>query len=72
MRQVSLPLHELAFIAATRGLAGAGIGLLLADELPRPVRKALGWTLLGIGAATTVPLAVSVFRHSDETRLERR
>ena len=72
MRQVSLPLHELAFIAATRGLAGAGLGLLLADELPRSARKAIGWTLLGIGAATTVPLAVSIFRHSDERLLERR
>lgn len=66
MREVSLPLHELAFIAATRGLAGAGIALLLADELPRPARKAIGWTLLGIGAATTVPLAVNILRHSNK------
>ena len=64
MRQVSVPLHELAFIAATRGLAGAGLGLLLADKLDPPARRALGWTLLGIGAATTVPLAVSVLRHN--------
>jgi hypothetical protein len=66
MRQVSIPMHELAFIAATRGLAGAGLGLLLADHLPASARKAVGWTLLGIGAASTVPLAVSVLRHSDE------
>jgi len=64
MRQVPVPLHELAFIAATRGLAGAGLGLLLADRLSRPARRAVGWTLLGIGAATTVPIAVSVFRRS--------
>jgi hypothetical protein len=66
MKQVSLPMHELAFIAATRGLAGAGLGLLLADQLPPPARKAVGWTLLGIGAASTVPLAVSILRHSHE------
>jgi hypothetical protein len=66
MRQVSVPLHELAFIAATRGLAGAGLGLLLADQLNPTTRRAVGWTLLGIGAATTVPLAVSVFRHNQE------
>ena len=64
MRQVSVPLHELAFIAATRGIAGAGLGLLLADQLSPTARKAVGWTLLGLGAATTVPIAVSVLRHS--------
>jgi hypothetical protein len=66
MKQVSVPLHELAFIAATRGLAGAGIGLLLADKLNPVARKAVGWTLLGIGAATTVPIAISVFSHRHE------
>jgi hypothetical protein len=67
MRQVSLPLHELAFVAVTRGLAGAGLGLLLADRVPRTARKAIGWTLLGIGAATTAPILVSVIRHSTST-----
>lgn len=66
MRQVTVPLHELAFIAATRGIAGAGIGLLLSEYVPRPARRAIGWTLIGIGAATTVPIAVSVFRHDHE------
>jgi hypothetical protein len=66
MRQVSIPFHELAAIAATRGMAGAGIGLLLADQMAPATRRAVGWTLLGIGAETTVPLLLSVFRHSDE------
>jgi hypothetical protein len=65
MRQVSIPLHELAVIAATRGIAGAGLGLLLADQLAPATRRTLGWTLFGIGAATTIPLALSVFRHSE-------
>lgn len=64
MRQVSIPFHELAVIAGTRGMAGAGLGLLLADQLTPATRRAVGWTLLGIGAATTVPLLLSVFRHS--------
>jgi hypothetical protein len=62
MRHVDIPLHELAFVAATRGIAGIGIGLLLSDQLSPPARRAVGWTLLGLGALTTVPLAVSVFR----------
>ena len=44
--------------------AAHALGLLLADQLSRPARRAVGWTLLGIGAATTVPIAVSVFRRS--------
>lgn len=66
MRQVSLPLHEIGFIAATRGMAGAGLGLLLAEQLPPATRRAVGWTLLGIGALTTVPLLVSVLRRSGQ------
>ena len=61
MRNVDIPLHELAFIAATRGLLGAGIGLLLSDYLRPESRKGVGWTLVALGAVTTVPIAVSVF-----------
>jgi hypothetical protein len=39
---------------------GAGIGLLLADRLSEDQRRAVGWTLLLIGALTTVPLAFEV------------
>lgn len=67
MRQVSLPLHEMAFIAATRGILGAGVGLLLADQLSPSARRAVGWTLFGLGAASTVPVAVSLIRHSRDT-----
>ena len=57
-RDVTLP--ELALIAGTRAMLGAGIGLLLADKIPDEQRKAIGWTLTIIGAATTIPLAVNV------------
>jgi hypothetical protein len=56
--EVSVP--ELGFVAATRGIGGAGIGLLVASALPPDVRRALGWTLLAIGVLTTVPIAASV------------
>jgi hypothetical protein len=64
MRNVDIPLHELAFVAATRGLAGAGLGLLAAGMLEPEARKTVGWTLIGIGALSTVPLLVSVARRS--------
>ncbi|APW59154.1 hypothetical protein [Paludisphaera borealis] len=60
MRETHLSLPELALIAGTRGMAGAGLGLLLADRMSDGPRKAVGWTLLLVGVLTTVPLAIQV------------
>jgi hypothetical protein len=64
MRETRISLPELALVAGTRALLGAGIGLLLADRLPDDRRKAVGWTLLAVGAVTTVPLAFDVLGKS--------
>lgn len=45
MRELQLTVPELAMVAGTRAILGAGLGLLLADRLPEGHRKALGWTL---------------------------
>jgi hypothetical protein len=60
MRETQISLPELALIAGTRGMLGAGLGLLLADRLTETQRKAVGWTLLFVGVVTTVPLAFEV------------
>ncbi len=60
MKTSDLTLPEIALIAGTRGMLGAGAGLLLADRLNDDQRKAIGWTLLIIGAISTIPLAVEV------------
>ena len=60
MREVQVTLPELALLVGTRAALGAGLGLLLADCLPESQRKAVGWTLLLVGAVTTVPLAFEV------------
>ncbi len=60
MTRTELRLPELAAIAVTRGLLGAGIGLLVADRLGRR-SKPIGWTLAAIGALSTIPLAYLVF-----------
>jgi len=57
MREVQVTLPELALLVGTRAALGVGLGLLLADRLPESQRKAVGWTLLLVGAVTTVPLA---------------
>ena len=60
MREVQVTVPELALLVGTRAALGAGLGLLLADCLPESQRKAVGWTLLLVGAVTTVPLAFEV------------
>ena len=61
MITTELRLPELGLVAGTRGLLGAGIGLLLADKLTDERRKGVGWTLVAVGALTTIPLAMMVF-----------
>ncbi len=64
MRETHVTFPELALIAGTRAMLGAGLGLLLADRLPEGSRKAVGWTLLLVGAITTIPLAFEVLGES--------
>ena len=65
MKKAELTLPEIGMIAGTRGLLGAGVGLLLADKLNDDQRRAIGWTLLIIGAVSTIPLAMNVLSKSD-------
>ncbi len=60
MRETHLSLPQLAMIAGTRAMAGVGLGLLVADRFPDRPRKAVGWTLLAVGALSTIPLAIEV------------
>ena len=62
MRSVLLDLPTLGFIVSTRAALGVGVGLLVSERLPAPRRRAIGATLIAIGAATTVPAAMSVIR----------
>jgi hypothetical protein len=64
MRQLNLSLPELGLVAMTRAAAGVGIGLLLASRLSSEMRRGLGWGLLALGAATTIPLAVDILGRS--------
>jgi hypothetical protein len=60
MQEKSLTIPELVLIAGTRVALGAGIGLLIGDRLGRDVRKGAGWTLLGMGALTTIPIVIGL------------
>ena len=60
MRDVNVSIPEMIFVALTRGMAGAGIGLLAADCVTPTARKPIGWTLFAIGALTTLPIAATL------------
>jgi hypothetical protein len=66
MRKLVLTIPEVAFIAATRGALGFGAGLLLSDKLDDSRRRAVGFSLVALGIATTIPAARKLFgRHTD-------
>ena len=51
------------FVIGTRAALAFGLGLLLADRIPGPRRRAVGLALVALGAATTIPAAMAVFGH---------
>jgi hypothetical protein len=61
MMKTELTLPELGLLVGTRGMLGAGLGLLLADKLSDDRRKGIGWTLAAVGVLSTIPLAMMVF-----------
>ena len=64
-----LNVSDIMLIAMTRGMLGAGIGLLAASRLTSEQRRAIGRTLTIVGALSTIPLVWRVFGQR-ETRLE--
>ena len=69
MKRVDLSIPELMAVAATRGMAGAGLGLLVAGYVPPEKRRAVGWTLLAIGAISTLPIAATLIKRTREPLL---
>jgi hypothetical protein len=60
-----LTIPEVAILAATRGAIGFGAGLLLADKFRQAKRKTLGWSLFLSGLASTIPIAMHIFRKKE-------
>ena len=62
MGNVTLSFPTFGFVVATRAALGAGVGLLISRRLSRRNRQRAGLALVVLGAATTVPAAMAVFR----------
>jgi hypothetical protein len=57
-----LPLPILALFGFTRGMIGAGVGMLLAERFARGHRRMIAFALIGAGALSTLPIGVTMFR----------
>jgi hypothetical protein len=68
MKRVVLNLPTFGFVVATRAALGVGIGLLVSERLPVERRRAIGASLVALGAATTIPAAFTVFRSIRRSR----
>ena len=62
LKQKDIAVPTLGLVAATRGILGFGAGVLASQKIPRRRRARVGWTMLGVGVASTVPLAFHVLR----------
>jgi hypothetical protein len=60
MKEKNLTVQEIAQIAGTRVVLGAGIGLLLANKLTDHQRRGIGWALLAFGALSTIPIIANL------------
>ena len=61
LQRVGSPtIPQIGLIAGTRAMLGAGIALLLSEKLSGEQRRAIGWTLVAVGALTTIPLALQL------------
>ena len=59
-RPLSMP--EMGLFAGTRAAIGAGVALLLGEKLARKRRHRVGWTLVTVGALSTIPLVARMRR----------
>ena len=70
MNKLALSVPTFGFVVGTRMALAVGIGLLLSSRLTEAQRRAVGLTLVAIGAATTIPAAMAVFRSQRGTSIQ--
>lgn len=66
MKTYKVTIPEIGIVAATRGMLGAGIGLVASNYMHPDTRRAVGWTLLAVGALTTIPIVMALLGHREQ------
>jgi hypothetical protein len=67
MKVTTLPTPEIGLIAVTRGIAGAGAGLLLAGKMDVKKRRMIAIPMLAIGLLSTIPLIIHAIKNTRDT-----
>ena len=60
MRKHEVTIPQIGLMAGTRAMLGAGVALLVSEKLTSEQRQSIGWTLVAVGAITTIPLALQL------------
>lgn len=68
MSDIVLSTPKFGFIVATRAALALGAGLLLSSRLDRDKRRAVGRTLVAVGALSTIPALMLVSRSRNARR----
>jgi hypothetical protein len=59
----------LGFVISTRAALAAGVGLVVADRLSSEQRRRVGFTLIAIGAVSTIPALRWVLRSARRSQV---
>jgi len=60
MKTWTVTFPELALLAGTRAMLGAGLAFLISQRLSLCQRRTVGVILTGVGVLTTIPLAMEL------------
>ena len=68
MKTYPVTLLEIGLLTGTRATAGAGLALVAAHKLTEDQRRAVGWSLFGVGCACYFHLLANVLLRNREPR----
>jgi hypothetical protein len=68
MKELVLAPPVFGFVVGTRAMFGFGVGLLVASRIPDARRRTIGTVLAALGAVSTIPAVMLVFRRSRNAR----
>ena len=60
MKKHEVTIPQIGLMVGTRAVLSAGIAPLVSEKLTGEQRRAIGWTLVAVGALATIPLAVQL------------